>query len=740
MKFLEQTLRWIVICGVFALPLVALILANNLFFPYITGKNFTFRIIVEIMTGAWLALALIVPQYRPRRSWVLGAFAVFVVIMAIADAQGVYPFKSFWSNYERMDGWITIAHTLLFLVVAVSVLNTENLWRRLFRWSLIVSAFLSVLGFLQVAGILTLGSGGTGLGGPIDATFGNPIYFAAYMLFNIFIAALLWYQMWQVRNAGNRLAPSILYGAVIALDTMTLLFSGTRGATLGLIIGGYLAFLLYVFTPGGGKFRNYAVGALAVLAIFAGGLYLGRNTAFIQHVGFLNRLASLTTALNDDTVHARLLNMGIAWQGVKERPLLGWGQENYAIVFDKYYDPRMYGQEQWFDRVHNIIFDWWIAGGTLGLLAYLSIFAAALWALWRSGVFASAERSILTGLLAGYFVHNLTVFDNVTSYILFAMVLGYIAHRQAAARGARPLFEKEFLPRGALSIAAAGAVLAVWGVAWSVNASALAENETLLNALRQQQSGPSQNLALFKQAISYGTYGTQEAREQLSQAASQIAGSSVSNDLKLQFLQTAVTELDLQAKQSPLDARFPLFAAVVMDSYGDYADAAAELSRAHELSPRKQSILFEMAQNAELRGDVETSVQYFKTAFELDTDDVDARIYYASALIRAGRDAEADAVLAPIIPSGQAADTHIAAAYAVRKEYGKLIPIWKARIAADPSDIQAYFTLAAAYFAAGDKERAIAILQKVGELAPAVKAQADTYIQQIKSGSLTSVQ
>ena len=65
MSTLEKTLRWIVLGGVFALPFVPLIVADgvhfpyNLFFPYITGKNFAFRLIVEIMAGAGLAVPLV---------------------------------------------------------------------------------------------------------------------------------------------------------------------------------------------------------------------------------------------------------------------------------------------------------------------------------------------------------------------------------------------------------------------------------------------------------------------------------------------------------------------------------------------------------------------------------------------------------------------------------------------------------------------------------------------------------
>ncbi len=737
MKALEQTLRWIVIGGIFVLPTVAIIVANGLFFPFITGKNFTFRIVIEIIAGAWIALALVVPMYRPRRSWILAAFGIFILVMAVADAQGVYPFKSFWSNYERMDGWITIAHAFAFLVVAVSVLNTEDLWRRLFQWSLGVSVFLSLWGLLQVAGLAALGQGGAGgLGARVDATFGNPIYMAVYMLFHIFIAALLWYQTRAVRGTGKRTAASILYGSVIVLDTLALLFSGTRGATLGLIGGALLALLLFAFSSQASKrLRQVTIAVFAGVLILGTGLFVARDSAFVQRIVFLNRLSSIS--LSDDTTVARFLNMGMAWQGVKERPLLGWGQENYAIVFDKYYDPRMYAQEQWFDRVHNIIFDWWVAGGTLGLLSYLSIFAAVLWALWRKGIFIAAERSILTGLLAGYFVHNLTVFDNVTSYILFVMLLGYIIYRHSAALQAPRIFDREILPGGALWITTAAMAIVVCGGVWWINAQALAANYAIIAAITPQND-LNKNLAFFQQAIAYGTYGTQEAREQLSQAAMQVAGagSNVPDSLKTQFVSTAAHELDLQAQMSPLDARFPLFAGVVLDASGDYNNAAVEVGRAHELSPHKQSILYELARNAQQRGDVSSAVRYFAEAFNLYPENLDARLYYVSALIQTGQNTRADAILAPVIPTGQAANQRITQAYVSRQEYSKLVPIWQAYVKVNPSDAQGYFTLAAIYYSAHDIPHAIATLQQAGVAVPSAKAQADLFIQQIRDGTI----
>src|SRR3989344_2652298 len=678
MSTLEKTLRGVMLAGIFALPFICLLVTTSLFFPYITGKNFAFRIIVEVITAAWLALALVNPAYRPRRSWVLGTLSIFVVLIAISDAQGANVFKSFLSNFERMDGWITIAHLLLYTVVAASMMQTENMWKRLFWTSLGVSVFLSVVGLLQVAGFVAIGQGsGSGLSARIDATFGNPIYLAVYMLFHIFLAAMLWAQSWASRSAGDRLAPSISYGTIIALDTLMLLLTGTRGTTLGLIGGAVLALLIYALVRGSMRTRGIAIVAVCAVVVLGGMLKLGKDTSFVKSVGFLNRLASIS--LTDSTISSRFINMSIAWQGVKERPIFGWGQENYAIVFDKYYDPRMYGQEQWFDRVHDIIFDWWIAGGTLGLLAYLSIFAAILIALWRSGGFTVAERSILTGLLAGYFAHNLTVFDNVTSYILFGTLLAYVVYRSTSARKSELVYTAAVFPRSALPYVSLVTALAVWGLAWFVNQPALAQNRALISPITPHND-VALNLQYFKDAIAYQSFGTQEAREQLSQITAQMARSSVPTDMKQRFFDLAVSEMRAQAEVSPLDARFPLFLGTVYGAYGAYKEADASLQKAHELSPDKQSIYYALGQNAWAQGNNAQALEYFKTAYELETGNTDAHIYYVTAAIRAGEDVLAAQAVLSLSASGLAADQRILAAYVARGQIAKAIPLWEARV------------------------------------------------------------
>src|SRR5438105_119115 len=111
-------LRWGVLTGIFIVPFVAFVAPSasshfpslvpfgNLFFPYITGKNFLFRIVVELVLLCYVMLALAEPKYRPRTSWLMWAVLAFVAWMAVATVFSIDPIKSFWSNFERMEGYI----------------------------------------------------------------------------------------------------------------------------------------------------------------------------------------------------------------------------------------------------------------------------------------------------------------------------------------------------------------------------------------------------------------------------------------------------------------------------------------------------------------------------------------------------------------------------------------------------------------------------------------------------------
>jgi len=85
----------------------------------------------------------------------------------------------------------------------------------------------------------------------------------------------------------------------------------------------------------------------------------------------------------DGSVSGRLLLWSSALKAFRERPVLGWGAENFDYGFDKYYNPQFYRggiNETWSDRAHNWFLDFLVMGGALGLAFYLAIFY-----MYRSG-------------------------------------------------------------------------------------------------------------------------------------------------------------------------------------------------------------------------------------------------------------------------------------------------------------------------------------------------------------------
>ena len=125
---MKDFLKWSVFAGLFAVPFLTLYVENSYFFPYITGKNFWFRIIVDFTLVAWILLALYDSSYRPKFSWITTAFASLLGVMFFANLFGVHPDSSFWSNFERMDGYVSLVHTFLYMLILGSVLTTKKQW------------------------------------------------------------------------------------------------------------------------------------------------------------------------------------------------------------------------------------------------------------------------------------------------------------------------------------------------------------------------------------------------------------------------------------------------------------------------------------------------------------------------------------------------------------------------------------------------------------------------------------
>ncbi len=722
---MQDLLKVIVYAGLFAVPFLTMFVVNDYFFPFITGKNFAFRIIVGTVFVAWALLMLLDAKYRPKFSWVIVSFTALLGVMFFANLLGQHPSSSFWSNFERMDGYVTLVHVFLYVLVLGSMLTTKKQWNAYLHTSLAVAFITAVYGLAQYADIIPTQAA------RIESFLGNAAYMAIYMYFHIFVAFWLFVE--------NKITPlRVVYGLLIVMFIFTLIETGTRGTALGLLVGGtvmvaYIA-LLGAKYP---EFRKVAAGVFAVLVLSASALYLARDTAFVQDNQNLSRIANINLV---EDLQVRGTIWGMAWEGVQERPILGWGQGNFNYVFNAQYDPFLFNQEQWFDRAHNIFLDWLIAGGFLGAFAYFGIFVACLyylvWVPFRNPedtTFTVLERGVILGILAGYLTHNFVVFDNIISYIFFAVILALIH-----ARVAEPIkcLEKIKIDRALFNqfLVPAGAVVVVL-IVYTIHLPGMQAAGDIIDGYRAED--PAARLAAFERALDRGSFAHQEITEQISQQAMNMANDqNVPAEIRDRFVARAEQELNKLAENKPGDARVHVFFSSFYRALNDLEAAERQIILAQELSPRKPSIIMQRAIIEYSQNDLASARDFFREAYELDTRNEEALTFYAGTLFLLGEREQAKALATDErMLQVFAQNDFLVSAVNQAGDLPFLASLFEERVELQPQNVQHWASLSFIYHQLEDREQSIAVLERAIVAVPTFATSARCFINNIEAGN-----
>jgi len=744
----------------FIIPFIPFIVSSSMFFPFITGKNFTFRVIVEIMLGSWIILAYMNATYRPRWSWIMAAFVAFISIVAIADIFGANPFKSIWSNFERMEGLVTHLHLFMYFVIASTILSTDNLWKAFFHTSLAASVMMAIYGFSQVLGDTQIHQSAT----RIDGRLGNATYFAVYALFHVGLSAF-----YYVREKNVTLR--YMYAGIALLNLTIMYFTGTRGAMVGFVAGvGLTVLLVALFEKKHIKMRKIALGTLIggalLFVLFFSFQDTLRATSYVQSSPTLKQFTSIS--LSEGSTRFMVWGMGL--KGFYERPILGWGQENFNYVFNKYYNPKMYNQEQWFDRSHNVFFDWLIAAGILGLLAYLSLFGAAIYYIWfkLTKEFSLIERSVLIGLLGAYFVQNFFVFDNIVSYIIFFSILGYIhtmsvnnaLQKKEAESGVGNKKRKKTDPISSLApahtVALASVVVVVLSVTiYYTNIYHVQAGQALIRALVQPISlnSDGEPYLTIEDAIQYDSFARMEIREQLVQMALRVSGNdNVPKEIQERAFVLAKSQMEEQIALDPENMRFTFFLGSMLNRFRLYEDAIKYLERSVELSPGKQIVWIELGNAYMNMGDIDNALNAYKTAYDLEPRYTDARDFYIASSIVLGKTSIAEEIISGItMENGNAykPSQRIIQAYTSSGRHDKLVEIYEKLVIEargwleeDPEGAnikeitERHISLAAAYVGVDNIQKAVETIGGAIAINPAFEEQGNNFITQILTNSI----
>jgi len=580
------------------LPLVYI---GGIIYPYITPKTFLLQGfgIIALALFAYLALkgeAFFYGRLRTRITWIP---ALLLVVAYVTSFFGIGFYHSFWGLFERGDGLLTLTViTTFFYLILISA--DRLFFERFIKVVSIVAGIVAGIAVLQWVETLLRSNVSflPPITGRIGSTFGNAAFLAGYLgmaLFVIFIA---------LRDAVGSWRRFYIGAATLSL--LAIVFAATRGTILALMVAGGVALVFFAVKGEGNAKRNAQYGLLA-LVVIAGLFFTFRTNLAQSQFEPVRRIASIS--LSDGTVSSRLFVWSRITEKVMQRPLLGYGAEHVAQLFDKVYDPSSI-VEQWFDRSHNAFLDYVAQYGVFGLALYLALigaFAAAALRIYRrepSGVMNSGFLFAL--LIITYAIQNFFVFDTPSSlWLLYALLALGIAWTGDAP-------ESALTPRK--SFVVAGAILS-GGITLLIIPTVLLPlyANILLTAGYKQHlvDVPAAN-AYFEKGLSLGTYadleyGYQAYNMYTAHQAVQLTGAS-----RVAAYQFALSILTANFEKYSYDARTATYLGHVIDTTPpevtiDDAFDQKVLARAIELSPLRAQAWYMLANISLRKADAATN-------------------------------------------------------------------------------------------------------------------------------------
>jgi O-antigen ligase len=588
------------------------VISARYFFPFVSLKSVYFMGLAEIIFAAWVILMIHYPKYRPRLNAVAVALILFLAVQAASSIAGIDFIRSFWSKYERMTGLLMQIHLFGFFLVVSSCFKTKGDWLKIFGVSVFAAVLMSIVSVIPAIGNKALGQMASVARG--GATIGNSSFLGTYLLFNFFFA------LYSFLNSKNWLRIFFIFGFVII--GVALIFSTARAALLS-SIGGLVLFLLaWLIFARGKKSRILGLVLTGVLILLcATCVYLAFKPG--------NIISNIVDENTDASFGGRLPVWGSAWQGFLQKPLLGWGPENFEIVFTKYFNSCLLGQscggDIWYDRAHNIIFDTLATTGAVGMLSYLGIFAVVFYVLWKR----FSEKSltfwaagVFSFMLIAYFVQNLTVFDMVNSYMLLFLTFAFVGSVASEE-------EKEPIETGKpinWMIAAAIVILFIYPFTKSVVQPAQASKDSII-ALAYEL-GSTNRLAYYQKSIALSQVGVYQLRDFFAQTAMEglqnmKTSESISDGTKKE-LDFVIKGMEASIAESPQDFRSYLKLGQLYNYYALFVDAS-KLSRADEVlqkaievSPTNQQGYWSLAQTKIYEGQLQESLSFAEQALNLE--------------------------------------------------------------------------------------------------------------------------
>jgi len=352
--------------------------------------------------GAWVASA--------DKPLLAAAALVGLAVLAGSLASTVLD-VSLWGTYRRAHGlWAHLALLSIFLAVAVSSGATAGR-SRVLRAAMLPAVPAAIYALLQRARIDAIPWDQYGDAADVRAfgPLGNALFLGSYLAPIVPLAAAVAMGAWAERHRTGP-AAALAWLACAVLAAAGVVASGSRGPAMAAAFG--LAVVGVLWAADTGRARAAVATAGGAGLLLAGLMLAGR-----AGVPGLERFGDLLAAGSRTVVERTLVWEAMGRLALEDpgRIALGYGPESLAHVLAPFADLELarLTPEQVFDRAHNLLWEWWLSAGIVGMLAvgllYAAAFAAGVRAMgWRvsgwwpgaSGLAAAVAAGVAAAALA----------------------------------------------------------------------------------------------------------------------------------------------------------------------------------------------------------------------------------------------------------------------------------------------------------------------------------------------------
>jgi putative inorganic carbon (HCO3(-)) transporter len=730
---IESVFLWGAKLPLFLLPFIPLVVTPDLIFPYISGKNFVFRILVEFSLAMYVPLVIGVRRHHPATTPILLSILFFTLIVGIANLQGVNPYKSFWSNYERMEGYITILHLTVLFILLQSLFKTKRDWMILLNLFVLCGVLVCIYAIINPIPMKISGFTEP-YKGRLYGSLGNPPFLASYLILIVFLVFII------ICNIKKPLLKPI-YILIIVLNLIVIYLTVSRGVSVA-IFGGIIFFLIaWSYLSKGDLKKKIAIIFLFVVIFSVLLTFILGDIGFISNSKIYQRFASIPS---DPSVKSRLETWKIAWNGFKKRPILGWGQENFIGVYIVNKLPLTSKAYMFTDRAHNIIIDWIISTGVLGLFSLFILFFISISTLkrkFRVGKFKKSEYLTILIAFIVYLIQDLFTFDTISTYLIIFTLFAYIdtidnnAETQVITEDKRKI--------GCLLFISIVSLCSFLLLFYILNLKPIKQGLLYRHIMRsypERYQNYSQLLHDFNMALLYKSLADSDIRRQMIYVSTYILKKRLFDiEGAKDFINKTVKEAE---KEIMLDAKNLKKARLIIKFYYDIAKIfpsfiprfEALLKEYIRISPEYEWLYYELADAYSLGGDYNTAFDIIKdmATREPFSDIKQFKLILAAILASRGnmvknsldtireirRLKNENGVLDKETLLTEAEIYLIAQTYIKKGEFLKALQYYKKLVDISPEDASYHFDMAMVYLALGDKEKAIREAKKASELDP----------------------